>query len=178
MLCVPNSRACNQEMEVEAMKKAQGLRLLGSCLVLVLLTGALTSAIRNRASAKDSIKSVTVSSSGQRLTTFFEGLPHDARYSLKALLAARRALPRCGRKPEEPGIVQSLFGSGVVYANCHFASCGGDGWVDHYISCDAGGGCSGIYDYADNDGLSPYGSYQSIFHCGSLPECGCESPTC
>lgn len=161
------------------MKKVQRLRLLGSFLVLTaLLIGAVRSVTRNHASAHNSIKSSIVSSSGQRLTTLFEGSPRDPRYSSKNILAARRALPQCGRKAEKPDIVQRLFGSSVVYASCHASYCGGDGWVDHWISCDTGGGCSGIYDYADNDGLSPYGTYQSIFHCGSLPTCGCESPTC
>ena len=161
------------------MKKAQRLRLLGSCLVLtLLLIGALTSTIRNRASAHNSINSVIVSSSGQRLATLFEGSPRDPRFSSKTILAARRALPKCGQKAEKLEIVQRLFGSSVVYANCHPGYCGGDGWVDHYVNCDTGGGCSGIYDYATNDPESPLGTYPSVIHCGSLPECGCASPTC
>ena len=99
------------------MKKALRLGFLGSCLILIsLLMTAVTSVVRNHASAHDSIKSVAVSSSGQRLTTLFEGSPRDPRYSLKDLLAKRRALPpKCGAKPnvvqgsENLSVVQSLW---------------------------------------------------------------------
>lgn len=80
------------------MKKALSrLRPFGSFLILAsLLTGALT-VIRHHASAHNSIKSVVVSSEGQKLTTLFEGLSPDPRYSVKDILATRRALPRCGK---------------------------------------------------------------------------------
>jgi hypothetical protein len=178
MLVARISRACKPEMEVEDMKKAQSLRLLGSGLVLTSLLGAVTLVMRNHASTHASIKSVFVSSSGQRLTKFFEESPRDPRYSSKAILATRRGLPKCGGKPEEPDVLQSLFGSAVVYAACHAATCGGDGWVDRIDFCNTGGPCSGSYHNATTDPLSPLGIFQDTTFCGTRPQCGCSIPTC
>ncbi len=177
------------------MKKALSLPPFGSFLTLAsLLLGALT-VIRHHASPHNSIKSVVVSASGQKLTTLFEGLSPDPRYSVKDILATRRALPRCGKKPgtlqsgEKPGAVQSLlsntrdslqsfFGNSVVYANCLVTFCGGTGWVQIINSCDTGGRCSGVYEDVTNDGHSDTGFFQDSAHCGSIPQCGCFNLTC
>lgn len=160
------------------MQKALGLRLLGWCLVVTsLLTGAVTSVIRNQASVHDSIKSVIVSSSGQRLTTLFEGLPHDPRYSLKDILAARRALPKCGGKPDIP-LLQRLFGTAVVYAGCPYVSCGGSGWLNFEDQCNTGGPCSGNYNNTTWDPTSDSGYFGPATHCGTSYACGCETYTC
>jgi hypothetical protein len=81
---------------------------------LMLGIGALI--IRNHVPTRDSVESTIVSSSGQKLTTFFDGLPDSPKFSLKAILAARRALPRCGKKQEKAGIYQRLFSAAVVHA--------------------------------------------------------------
>ena len=97
------------------MKRAFRLLVLCSSLApafLMIGVGALV--VRNHASTQDSVKSTIISSSGQKLTTFYEGLPRSPKFALKGILAARRALPRCGKKQENAGINQRLFGSAVV----------------------------------------------------------------
>ena len=158
------------------MKKALGLRLLGWCLVLTsLLVGVLTLAIRNHAAAHDSIKSIIVSSSGQKLTTLFEGLPQLPGYSSKDILAARRALPKCGG---EPGILQRLFGSSIVYAGCPFLLCGGSGWINFDDQCDTGGPCSGEYNSTTTDPYSQQGYESNGQYCGTSFACGCVTFPC
>jgi hypothetical protein len=179
------------------MKKALRLRPFGSFLILAsLLIGALT-VIRHYASAHNSINSVVVSSSGQRLSTLFDGLSPDPRYSVKDILAIRRALPQCGEKPgtvqggeKSSSVPQSLlintrdflqrfFGNSEVYAaNCLITFCGGYGWVQIINSCDTGGPCSGTYWDVTNNGHSDNGFFQDSGHCGSKPQCGCENLTC
>ena len=183
--------------EVEPMKKALSLRPFGSFLILAsLLIGALT-VIRHHAPAHNSIKSVVVSSSGQELTTLFEGLSPDPRYSVKDMLAIRRALPRCGKKPgrlqggqkssfvpqslliNTRDFLQRFFGNSEVYAaNCLITFCGGYGWRQTTNSCDTGGPCSGSYLDVTNDGQSPNGFFQDSSHCGDIPQCGCWNLTC
>jgi hypothetical protein len=169
------------------MKRAQGLRLFGSWLVLTLLLIGALSAIRNHSSAHDSIKSVIVSSSGQRLTTVFEGSQRDPRYSSKAIHTIRRTLRACGKKQEQPSVlerlsssalVQHIFGSSVVYAGCLLSECGGDTWVTMNTTCNTGGGCSGTQHEVTTEPGSDLGEFQNTTHCGLYPACGCNSFTC
>jgi hypothetical protein len=160
------------------MKKVQSKQLLGLCFVLtLLLIGVVTSVIRSHASAQSSIKSVMFSSSGQRLKTLFEGEPRDPRYSLKDILATRRALPKCGGK-QDISLLQRLFGSSVVYAGCPFGGCGGTGWANFTDFCNTGGPCSGSYNSTTPDPDSSFGSEYDHTYCGSSPACGCVSYAC
>jgi hypothetical protein len=157
-------------------RKTKSLRLLGLCLVLTsLVVGAVITATRKHAQASDSIQTVAVSSSGERLTTLFEGLPRDPRYSLRDILASRRALPKCSGKP---GILDRLFGSAVVHAGCPYLDCAGSGWTDMDTNCDTGGGCSGTHYFITTDPTSDSGYFGDHTHCGSLPECGCNLFSC
>jgi hypothetical protein len=164
------------------MKKALSLRLFGSSLVLTsLLVAVLTLAVRNQSSAHNSTKSFIVSPSGQKLTTLFEGSGRDPRYSSKAILASRSALPKCGRKPGTSDIgevVQRLFGSRIVYATCLITECSGTGWVNHTDYCNTGGGCSGAYYNATTDPSSNFGNFQDRTHCGTNAACGCDLYAC
>lgn len=161
------------------MKKAWALGFLGFCLAsTVLLEVSVKSTTRKHASANTLIRSVVVSSSGQRLTSLLQGSPRDPRYSAKAILASRQDLPKCDKKPEQPTMLQSFFGSSVVHATCFITDCGGTGWVDHIDTCNTGGGCSGTYHNATTEPDSDLGNFQDRTHCGSLPECGCELLVC
>lgn len=142
---------------------------LGAALAFLLI-GTVRLGMRNQAPTHDSIKLVVVSSSGQRLTTLFDGIPPDPRYSVKDILAKRRSLPRCGdTKPgtlrgaydKATSFFQNQFVGSTVYASCLITFCGGSGWVDYIDSCNT---ASGIF--------------QDQTHCGSAPECGCEILTC
>jgi hypothetical protein len=161
------------------MKRVLSLRLFGSYLVLTsLLIAALALAVRNHSSTQASTKSIIVSSSGQRLATLFEGLPQDQRYSLKDILATRSALPKCGKKPDKPSLLQTLFGTAVVYAGCPIIECGGNGWINFTDFCNTGGSCSGSYNSTTQDPQSNNGYTAFRTYCGSSPACGCETYSC
>jgi hypothetical protein len=170
------------------MKRVLSWRLFPSFLALTFLLGAtLTLVVRNHALLHFSTKSVTVSSSGQKLTTLFDGSERDPRYSSKAIRAIRRTLPACGKKAEKPGImerlsnsavVQHIFGSSVVYAGCLRTECGGTNWVTNNTTCNTGMGCSGTQHYVTTDPSSDLGEFQDPTHCGSFAACGCNHFTC
>lgn len=164
------------------MKRASGLLVLCSGLALAfLMIGVGALAIRNHAPTRNSVETTIVSSSGQRIATFFDGLPHSPKSSLKTLLAARSALPKCGKKQEKAGIYQRLFSSPVVHAGggiCLDTFCGGTGWVQFNDSCNTGGPCSGNYIRVTYDGQSSAGFAEFSEHCGTIAACGCFELTC
>jgi hypothetical protein len=110
------------------MKRPQHSQLIVAlCLIATLVVGTVALGTRSHAT-KRGLKTtvVVVSSSGERLTTLFDGSRVDPKYSIKNILAKRRALPKCGQKAA-PSVLNSLFGPSVVYANCFNCSCGGEG---------------------------------------------------
>lgn len=133
--------------------------------------------------ALNSIKSTTVSSSGQRLTGIFDGLTPDERYSVKSILAVRSSLPKCGSKIKgtksrlSSAILRALP-FGAVYAKCFNGYCGGTGWTEVFDNCDYGSGCFGDWDHAINDGMSDSGFAPTLQYCGTYDECGCDEYTC
>ena len=133
-------------------------------------------------SAKSSVRSNVVLSSGQKVATLFDGLPQDPKFSLRTMLAGRAALPRCGKKQgkEEASIFHRLFNS-TVHAGgsvCLNTFCGGGGWVEIENSCNTGGPCSGFYTTVTTDPNSDAGFGVSSLHCGTIPACGCVEYTC
>jgi hypothetical protein len=171
------------------MNKVPSCRVVGSCLVLTsLLTVVLTLAVRSHgSSAYVSTKSLVVSSSGHKLTTLFDESDRDPRYSSKAIHAIRRTLRACGKKQEQPSVlerlssntvVQHIFGSSVVYAGCLRSQCGGDGWITMNTTCNTGAGCSGTQHFVTTEPGSDLGEFQDTSHCGLSGACGCNNFTC
>jgi len=123
------------------------------------------------------IKTVVVSSSGQNLVTLFDGSPVDRKFSAKSIIAKNAELPRCGQH-NQASLLQSIFGPGVVYANCLLCSCGGSGWMTWEDNCNFGYPCSGNYDNVRGDPGSPLGYLCLSTHCGLYSACGCDYDTC
>jgi hypothetical protein len=159
------------------MKQPRPPQLIVGLGILTALSTATILRLQSHAMRHGSVKSVVVSSSGQILTTLFEGSRTDPKFSVRNILAKNSALPRCGQKTETP-LLQSIFGPSVVYAICLLCECGGQGWMNFTDNCDTGGGCSGSYNNIRFVPDSPLGYMCLRSYCGSIPECGCEYTTC
>jgi hypothetical protein len=130
----------------------------------------------------DGVKRTFVSPSGQRLETFFDGLPQNSRYSLKRILDANRQVVNCGERNSSPKLLSGIFGQATVHAfSCpdDNGNCKGGNWEQYTNECDTGGGCSGTYEDTRNNPEYPcWGFTYDGINCGTLAQCGCENLQC
>lgn len=135
-------------------------------------------------------------SSGQRLPTFFDGVPSDPQNSWE-LLMANRNRPRCGGTVAEYGLLRSLGdalhtaasdllqyvrGNTNVYAApCPTAACAGTRLVYDFYECFVTMYCLGTVQnpsYDPQSGDPCKGSCRDGTHCGLDPSCGCHQKLC
>lgn len=128
--------------------------------------------------------SVILSSSGQRLSSLFQDLPHIPRFSLKEMHKADGRTYQCGiRNKNDSAAFTSFFKSPVVYAQGFHCpdwngNCNGTDWQDSDNFCNTGGPCFGAYNDTVTGGPICNGfTYDGTF-CGSIPECGCVNYAC
>lgn len=117
-----------------------------------------------------------ISSTGQTLNNFFDGIKADSRYSLAYIKALRR--PACGK--QKATSLLSVLEVPTVYAQgkCPQTECSGDGWDTFRTNCNTGGPCNGTYLDVEPDFDSNLGYILPGIHCSTEPECGCEAVTC
>lgn len=151
-------------------------------LVLLGVPDPLIPRIQRKAPSAESI--VMVLPSGQKLASFFEGLPKNSLYSLESMAAKNREMQRCRQvtSTDEVGFWKRFIALPTVHAQCGSPlSCSGSYWIDYFDSCNTGGPCSGGYwnatiDYIEGNQCT--GAANDGGHCGSICQCGLQVSTC
>jgi len=174
------------------MKKASVLRICGLSLIALLFYGFSGWGSHTR-DTSDSIshgvptltkaRVVTISSSGQRLNSFFEGLAHLPSNSLETIVAKNHELRECRRLRTKQSPLAQLLEMPTVYAShgCFPPfPCGGSYWTQFQDACDFNG-CGGsflntTYDYELGSWCAGY--FFDGGHCGPICECGWQSVIC
>lgn len=115
--------------------------------------------------------------SGKALASFFEGLPPSPSNSLSRVLS--HAERSCASKTSSLISFVRLPERVVFASECIATPCSGSHWESFYDWC-TGMACFGTREVSNWNPNAPEcnGICQNRRHCGSSPECGCESPIC
>jgi hypothetical protein len=161
-----------------------GLQLFGTFIIVILVSTSIVKSVPQVHSPRSERAGVVIiSTSGQKLATLFDGLPHNPRFSLDRIVASNRQRSKCGQGASKPDIMGRLFGGVTVYAfSCpdNNGNCQGNGWVQYTNYCNTGGPCSGSYQDTRNDPYEGdcYGFSYDGTYCGTAPTCGCQNYQC
>jgi hypothetical protein len=144
----------------------------GTVLVVILVLAGLRTYRSNNRPTTTAI----VSSSGQPLNNFFDGLKPDPRYSLERIRSLKR--PACGEKNASSLLRFPDIATVHAQDKCPQTECNGQGWDTIRASCNTGGPCNGSYLDVEPDPDSQEGYILPGTYCQTEPECGCEAVTC
>ena len=150
--------------------------------IVVIATAGATSWHRQQVK-QTSKKVISISQSGEKIPSLFDGLPHVPAYSLKQidLMKKNRPEPCKASGTSKQGALRQLFGISVVYAqSCFPGQCGGTMWTLVTANCEQGGECVGTYKYAQPDPMGDpcQGFAPNSGHCGSNCACGQSDEIC